>query len=306
MTVPDHPVTLTADMGIAEVLTIPLDGDELLRSIVRTDDAHRGPAPLRPMGSFVVHSGKGGVGRTTIAHDLAITLSRTRDTRVVLVDGDLQHGDLRLHLNAPDTAPSILQLPTGRVTEEDLAPALWHDPAGVDVLLAPPRLEEADLITETDVENSLALLRRLYDVVVIDAPAAMNDMTLAMLDSADVLVDIVVPERGAVRKARRCREVLKAVGYPMEKIVTVLNRSEATGPWVQVVSASLGCAPDVVLPEEPWLSVGDMDGGGSVVVAHPDAAISQGLASLARLLAARSNGGGSVEVARAAQVEAVA
>jgi hypothetical protein len=86
----------------------------------------------------------------------------------------------------------------------------------------------------------------------------------------------------------------------MEKVVTVLNRSETTGPWVQTVSASLGCAPDVILPEEPWLAIGGMDHGQSVVVVHPDAAISQGIAGLARILAERSNGGVSVEAARAA------
>ena len=163
MTVPDLPVKLNADTGIAEVLTLPFEGEALLSTIVRVDTAHRGPVVVPPAGMIAVFSAKGGVGRTAIAHNLAVAMSHSTGTRTVLVDGDQVHGDLRLHLEAPESAPSLVQLPTGHVTEEDMAPLLWQDATGLDVLLAPPRMEEADLIMLADVRRAQRMLKRIYD-----------------------------------------------------------------------------------------------------------------------------------------------
>jgi pilus assembly protein CpaE len=287
MTVPDRPLTLKAETGLADVVTLPLDAEKLRGSIVRVDDAHRGPVMLPPSGTVAVFSGKGGVGRTTIAHNLAVALNQRPSTRAVLVDGDLVHGDLRLHLGAPDTAPSLLQLPTGHVADVDVAPLLWRDPAGVDVLLAPPRLEQADLIMQRDVENALVILQRLYDVVVIDVPAVMDDMTLSMLDNADVVLDVVTTERGAVRKARRCHEVLSAAGFAMDKLVTVVNRADAPGIEPPALPSELGRRPEASLPHEQRLAVGELADGSAIVSTDPGAPVSRGLIGLAEMVASR-------------------
>lgn len=290
LTVPDHPVALTPEMGIAEVMTLPLQGEALRGSITRLDVAHRGAAPVPLKGTFVVFSGKGGVGRTTIAHNLAASLNRRPHTSVVLVDGDLVHGDLRLHLDAPDEAPSLLQLPTGHASEVDLAPLLWEDPAGVHVLLAPPRMEQADLIMQHDMDHALTLLSRLYDVVIIDAPAVMNDMTLSMLDRADTVLDVVTTERGAVRKSQRCRDVLTAAGYPMEKVVTVANRVADPALAAGSLASDLHGQPDVMLPLDPQLAAGGSPGGAAVVATSPETPISNAFASLAQFLVDRQEG----------------
>jgi pilus assembly protein CpaE len=300
MTVPDRPVTLSAETGIAEVMTLPLDLEKLRGSIVRVDDAHRGAVSIPPSGTIAVFSGKGGVGRTTIAHNLAVALNQRPATSAVLVDGDLVHGDLRLHLGAPDSAASLLQLPTGHVTDADMVPLLWQDPSRVDVLLAPPRLEQADLILRRDVENALAILQRLYGVVVIDVPAVMDDMTLAMLDNADVVLDVVTTERGAIRKARRCRDVLSAAGFAMDKIVTVVNRADAPGVEPPALVAELGRQPDAALPHEPRLAAGELAEGSSILLVDPGAPVSRSLAGLAEMLAMRVQGHAGLTEARAA------
>jgi MinD-like ATPase involved in chromosome partitioning or flagellar assembly len=287
LTVPDRPVTLTPEMGIARVVTMPLERDTLLGAIVRVDDVHRGPVHGPPSGVIGVFSAKGGVGRTTIAHNLAASLAGRPGTRVALVDGDLVHGDLRLHLGAPEAAPSLLQLPTGHVTEVDVAPLLWRDLEGVDVLLAPPRMEQADLIMQRDVETALAVLSRLYDVVIIDVPAVMSELSLAMLDRADVVLDVVTTERGSVLKAQRCRDVLTAAGFPMGKIVTVVNRTGDPGLDREALTALIGCQPDVALPSDPSLAVGELERGLAIVARRPGAPISHAFAGLAELVAER-------------------
>ena len=83
----------------------------------------------------------------------------------VLSDGSLQFGDLRSLLKVPVDAPSILDLPTDRIAESDLSDVLWRDPSGIDILLAPPRIEMAEMLTPRDVEKVLSLLRRVYAAI---------------------------------------------------------------------------------------------------------------------------------------------
>jgi pilus assembly protein CpaE len=90
------------------------------------------------------------------------------DQRTVLIDGSLQFGDLRSLLKVPVDAPSILDLPTDRIAESDLGDVLWRDPSGIDILLAPPRIEMAEMLTPRDVDKVLSLLRRVYASIVID------------------------------------------------------------------------------------------------------------------------------------------
>ena len=299
MSVPDHPVTLNADTGIAEVLMLPFEGEALRGTIVRVDAVHRGPVVVPPAGTVAVFSAKGGVGRTAIAHNLAVAMGQPAGTRTVLVDGDQVHGDLRLHLEAPESAPSLVQLPTGHLTEEDVASLLWQDATGLEVLLAPPRMEEADLIMLADVRRAHFMLKQMYDLVVIDVPAVMDDMTLAMLDDADVVLDVTTPRHGAVRKTQRCHAVLTAAGFPMDKVLTVVNHADA-GFDPSAYATELGWQPDAVLMHDERLASGSVAAGSSIVTAHPDALFSQGFTHLAALLMDRMQSRPGQLAARAA------
>src|SRR5437762_2019973 len=114
--------------------------------------------------AVALFSPKGGVGRTTLAYNLAVSLGVGH--RVCLVDGSLQFSDLRGLLRVPAVAPSIVNLPTDRIREADLADVVWKDPSGIDILLAPPRVEMAEMVTTRDSEQAIGIIRTPYQFVI--------------------------------------------------------------------------------------------------------------------------------------------
>ncbi len=163
-----------------------------------------------------VYAPKGGVGRTTLAFNLAVALAG-QGRKTCLVDACFQFGDLRSLLKVPADAPSILDLPTDRIGEADLADVLWRDPSRIDILLAPSRVELAEMISARDVEKVLSLLRRVYEAVVIDLPATLGDVTLAVLDVADTILEIVTYDSTTLRNTQAVSDAFRAIGYAADQ-----------------------------------------------------------------------------------------
>ena len=110
-------------------------------------------------------------------------------------------------------APSIVNLPTDKIREQDLGEVMWRDPSGIDILLAPPRVEMAEMVTTRDVEK-VSLLRKLYEFVVVDTRAAPSDDVLVFLDSADLILQILTFDSMAIRSLAMSAETFTAIGYP--------------------------------------------------------------------------------------------
>ena len=175
-----------------------------------------------------VFAPKGGVGKTTIAFNLAVALGQL-EQRTVLIDGSLQFGDLRSLLKVPADAPSILDLPTDRISESDLGDVLWRDPSGIDILLAPPRIEMAEMLTPRDVDKVLSLLRRVYESIVIDMSSHLNDINLAFLDASDSIIEIVTYDSTTIHNTVAIADTFRSIGYPASKVRYLVNRADSPG-----------------------------------------------------------------------------
>lgn len=285
LTVPQNPVTESAERGIDSVLKMPFSGFDLTTIVRKTYEQRTVEATRAGSMMISLFSPKGGVGRTTIAYNLAVALGK--DHRVCLVDGSLQFSDLRGLLRVPANAPSIVNLPTDRIRESDVADVTWKDPSGIDILLAPPRVEMAEMVTVRDVEKALSILRQLYQFVVVDTRAGLGDDVLVFLDASDLVLQVLTYDSMAIRNLVMAGEAFDAIGYPPTKLATILNRSDSTGGITKAdVEAAMGGAIDFELVSDGRLVVAANNEGVAFVSGSPDAPISQGLLRIADSLSA--------------------
>jgi pilus assembly protein CpaE len=284
LTVPQNPVTENPEHGIDAVLKMPFTGFDLTTLIRKVGETRA--MESAKAGSLVVSlfSPKGGVGRTTLAYNIAVALGE--EHRVCLIDGSLQFSDLRGLLRVPAVAPSIVNLPTDKIREQDLGDVTWRDPSGIDILLAPPRVEMAEMVTTRDVEKFLALLRKLYEFIIIDTRAALSDDVLVFLDSADFILQVLTYDSMAIRSLAMSAETFAAIGYPRSKMLTVLNRADASGGFDKAdVEQALGSPIDFEVVSDGRLVLSSNNEGVAFISASPEAPISQGVRRIAESLA---------------------
>ncbi len=275
LTVPQNPLQPDPDKGIFEVLSMPFSGYDL---ITRIGEVHRMLRESERIGAarlVSVYAAKGGVGKTTIAFNLAVATGQL-GSRTVLIDGNLQFGDLRSLLKVPLDAPSLLDLPTDRIQESDLADVLWRDPSGIDLLLAPPRVEMAEMVTIRDIDKVLSLLRRVYEVIVVDTTAVLSEITLSFLDASETVLEIVTYDSTTIHNAIAVADTFRSIGYPASKVRYLVNRADSSGGIpAEDLARALGRVPEYSVVSDGRLVVQSNNEGVPFVLANPSAQVSQ-------------------------------
>jgi pilus assembly protein CpaE len=173
----------------------------------------------------VVYSPKGGTGCTTIATNLAIGLN-TSETKVILVDANLQYGDVAIFLNE-QVKNSILEI-APRVDDLDeeviREVVLKHAATGLNVLAAPPRPEYANRIVLDQFVKLVQFLRQYYAYIVIDTSSYLSDVVQAALDNADVIVLITSQDIPSVKNCHLFLALADGSGIKRERIVFLMNK----------------------------------------------------------------------------------
>src|SRR3954453_9239203 len=284
LTVPQKPIKVGEGMGATAVLSMPFSGYDFMRLLQDMHDAQRARAPESLSRVYSFFGAKGGVGTTTLAYNVAAEVARLR-YRVALIDGSLQFGDVRALLRITDEVSSIVQLPTTHIQRADLEQVMYRDSSGVDVLLAPPRIEMAEMVTPRDIERLLSLMRKIYNVVIIDTATAVDDVVLAYIDNSDALVQVVTNEWTSLHRSRAMGDTLAAINFPADRIRYLLNRADSTGgvPRDGVVEA-LGRQPDFDVVSDGVLVVDANNRGQSFVTLQPESAITRDVARIAEEL----------------------
>jgi pilus assembly protein CpaE len=285
--------------GARDFLAKPLRRDDLVasvRNVFGLDRAQRAGQPAttsepavakRDKGKIIcVFSPKGGVGRTTVAVNLAIALRTLTGKRVALADCNLPFGDVGIAMNLvakktmADLLPSISDL-----SPETMNSVLAVHESGVRVLLAPTRPELAELFQPDHLKHIMEALRSEHDYVVVDTWTSFHEVILAVFDLSSEIVLLTTLDMPAVKNIRMFLEVCEALKYPKDHVLLVLNRADSTGGLrVEDIEESIQHKVAANIVSAGPLVTSAINRGVPFLTSDPEAAISRDILNVARLV----------------------
>jgi pilus assembly protein CpaE len=304
--------------GARDFLTKPPMGDELISAIRRAGEmaqtekskvARVQATPISgapgvaasyggPRGKIVVvYSPKGGTGCTTLAVNLAIAL-KTADTRVALVDGNLQFGDVAVFVNEQgkntvlDLAPRAEEL-DAEIVEEVM---VKHSATGLHILAAPSRPEYAEKISSGQFSKMLEYLTQLYTYVIVDTAPMLTDLMLATIDVSDIIVLVTTQDIPAIKNSRLFLDLLQNLGVQRDRIMFIMNRfDKRVNITPERVADNLKQEVALVIPADDATAVKAVNRGVPFVLDNKNQPIARGVFALAEnirtRIAAQQSGG---------------
>jgi pilus assembly protein CpaE len=307
--------------GAREFLVKPFSADELVNAIRHVHEIEKvkrsryqqaAPTPvftgggggaggqsltavLQPQRGKIItfFSPKGGVGRTTIATNLAVALHQSTGQPVCLVDGSLPFGDIAVILNMSPKAKTIADLVGAfdQVDAEVLESVLVQHSTGIKVLLAPPTPEAAELITGANIKKVLETLRESYAFVVVDTWPSFQEQVLTMLDVADVILTLMTLEITSLKNVRVFMEIAEKLGYDDQKVQLVANRNDSSGGIkASDVEASLARKIPHTIVSDGRALVLAVNRGVPFVISHRDSQVAKDIFTLADKLSGAGEG----------------
>jgi pilus assembly protein CpaE len=266
------------EAGADDYLVKPVDTAELLvRLKVLLRRAQSARYTVTRTGQLIaVFSLRGGVGVTSLAVNLAITLAGLWNTDVPLLDLALTMGQVALMFNTrPKTGiQHLAQREQAELDDAAVESSLYHHPTGVCILPAPMNPEDAETVSGTHVNSILPILKDRYPHLVADLASDLQEVTLTALDHADRVLLVLAPELASVRAAAGALAIFASLGCPDEKIELVLNWTfQRHGLPQKNIEAALHRRMDLVIPFAPDLFISSLNQGVPLVIGHPDSEI---------------------------------
>ncbi|GIH97387.1 CpaE family protein [Planobispora siamensis] len=244
--------------------------------------SHGGQPPRLPGRIVTVVATKGGCGKTTIATNLAVALAAGGQRRVLLVDLDVEFGDVAIALQlTPERGLADAITMADRLDETGLRSLLTPYRPGLDTLLAPVRPTDGEQIGGPLVAEVLRLAREMFDYVVVDTPPHFSDPALAALDVTDHFVVLAAPDVLTLKNTRIALETLDLLGHPADRRIVTLNRSGSpVGLTPQDVERVLRVPPHAHIPSSADVPL-SLNRGVPLAAADPAHPVSRAIADIA-------------------------
>lgn len=245
-----------------------------------TPEAAAGEEPPAgaPARVVLVFGGKGGIGKSVVATNLATALA-VDGARVAMIDLNLQYGDVGvlLHLESHPISIESVARDGDQVDPDVLERALATSAEGVRVLLAPSSPESGDLVTGPSLEAILNELSRRYDYVVVDSPAHLEERIIGVMEVADDILLVSSFGITSVKDTKMTLRLLQSLGIDRERVALVLNQTrQRAGFQAEEIEKSLRFPVLSTLPYEPRMDE-SVDAGRPVVLTEPRGGFSRRL-----------------------------
>ena len=262
---PDRPVVVMSEAspngflrqafeaGADDVITLPQSPEQVAFMLQKVIARRKGLAmPGKAAAPIIAVLGpKGGTGKTLIATNLAVALAQ-RDANVVLVDLDLQFGDIGLALGlSPERTMYDLMKAGPPFDHEKLDRHLVRHSSGVKVLIAPTRPDQASAVSIDFLRDVYASLRTMCDAVIVDTPPGFTPEVIATIDVSGEVCMVGMLDSLSLKNTKLGLETLDLMGYDTDRVSLVLNRADSrVGITPDDVSTIVGRQPDVFIPSD--------------------------------------------------------
>lgn len=212
--------------GAKEFLNKPLIQSEFTEVVNSLKSEIENSEPVDTCKIISTFSNKGGIGKTSIAVNLAVELAQLSKEKVALIDLNLQLGDVSTFLDMnPPFAMDYIASNINSLNEEDLLKAMSkYKNTSLYVIADPLNIDNSKDITAEQITNLLTVLKKTFSYIVIDIGTNIDSKTIAALDSSDLILLIAIVNLPAIRSTQRCMELFNKLGYSNDKIKLVLNR----------------------------------------------------------------------------------
>jgi pilus assembly protein CpaE len=282
--------------GVRDVLTTSAESQQLADAVNRVAGTLQvtAPPPLPvetnpgdgSVGRVItVFSTKGGAGKSVIAANLAVILAKRSEKPVVLVDADLQFGDVAVMLKlAPQHTIVDVVGAFDRLDAQLLQSLLVrHDPSGLYVLAAPLEPAFADQIRSTQMARIIELLQSFCEFVVVDTPAYFNDVVLGLLESSDDILLVAGMDIPNIKNVKIGLQTLRLLNTPLSKLKLILNRANSKVKLdVGEVERTLQVKADTLIPSDVVVPQ-SVNKGTPVVLDAPKSGVAKAIEGLADL-----------------------
>ena len=219
--------------GARDFLVMPVEAERLNESIlaVLESEEHKRlrqtgeAAKLGPRGLVIsLFGAKGGVGKTTVATNVGVALSALMGQSAVLIDADTGFGDVAamLDLKPRQTIIDLLR-DIDNVDRDTVADYLTCHASGLWVLPAPRGTLQWRSVAPEGLRKIIDLLARRFDLVLVDSAGALSDISLAVLEEANMVLWITSPDFSSIHNSLLGLETLRELSYPEGRIRLILN-----------------------------------------------------------------------------------
>jgi pilus assembly protein CpaE len=273
------------EADVADVLLLPQLPENVVFSIRKACVNGKTGQPGQQGRILTVFSPKGGTGKTVMSTNLATAFAKHGGKRTLLLDLDLQFGDAAIMLGIePDKTIYDLVVAPGELDPEKLAGYTTRHASGVDVLPAPIRPEDAELVTEAKLSRLLEVAKESYEMIVVDTSPFFHGPMLATLDSTDELLLVCGLDVPTIKNVRLSLQTLELLSFPTERIRVVLNRANTNvGMKRGEVEAALEQRVRYEVPSDRAVPLA-VNRGNPAVASDPKADFSRALREMAKSL----------------------
>jgi pilus assembly protein CpaE len=234
------------------------------------------------------YSPKGGSGCTTLATNLAICLNN-EDTSVVIVDANLQFGDVAVFLNEQgkfsilDLAPRVDELDPDVVNNVTIR----HSQSGIKILAAPMKPEQSDQVSSEQFSKVIRYLRTMYSYIILDTASALQNITASAINNSDLLVLLTTQDIPSIKNSRLFLDEIDALGFDRKRIIFVMNKfDKRIGITADKVSENLKQEISAIIPFEERVIV-SVNRGIPFLLVDKSRPLSRSILSLAEVVRKR-------------------